>query len=418
MSNDPYPSIPTPDTPLTRGPCAALFWGAFLGCSWTWVIGMIFPALLLRDYGLWGWVVFAVPNVVGAAAMGAVLSKPERSAKIVREHGQACHWFTVITVAYHLFVIAWLFARLFGLGAVPMVVVAVGLCVAIGMRNKRSAMLFVAAGVALLSWGAFSYAVRMDGAWSLAKFVEPGGEATRLGMTDLLLFLPCSIFGFALCPYLDLTFHRARYSTSPGTGVAAFVFGFGFVFFSMILFSVCYGAQLLPMIQGDPEAELPGYWLVVLAVHLSLQAGFTITVHVRESIENAKANTALLVAMGGLAIMLGLATRIDSLPASPLIGELTGGEAGYRGFLLLYGTVLPAYVWLMMIPRLRGPVSSKGRFAQRVTYAATCFSTYPLGWIAFVQGRSPAIVFIVLIVVVSRVIVEALPRHATTSPDR
>ena len=72
MSNDLYPFQPEPGEPLTRGPVAALLWGVFLGCSWTWIIGMVFPALLLRDYGLYGWFVFATPNVLGAAAMGLV----------------------------------------------------------------------------------------------------------------------------------------------------------------------------------------------------------------------------------------------------------------------------------------------------------------------------------------------------------
>ncbi|MBV8780683.1 MAG: hypothetical protein JO353_04735, partial [Phycisphaerae bacterium] len=47
-----------------------LGWAIFLGVSWTWCIGMYLPVLLVRDYGFWGWVVFAIPNVVGAAAMG------------------------------------------------------------------------------------------------------------------------------------------------------------------------------------------------------------------------------------------------------------------------------------------------------------------------------------------------------------
>lgn len=411
VPDDSYPSIPTLDSPLTRGPWAALLWGAFLGCSWTWVIGMVLPALLLRDYGLWGWVVFAVPNVLGAAAMGWVLVRPGVSARIVREHGSACHQFTVVTVAYHLFVVAWLFSRLFGLGAVPMVVVGIGLCAVIGLRNRRSAMLFVAAGVWLLSIGCFFWAVRAPGAWSLAEWALPSTINSRLTDLDLLLFAPCAFVGFALCPYLDLTFHRARYSTSPGTGVGAFVFGFCVVFFLMIVFSVCYGAQLLPFIEGDAEAELPGLWLVLLAVHLSLQAGFTITVHVRESIENARASTPWLMGAGGLAIVLGLCARLDGLQTSPLTGGLTWGEAGYRGFLLFYGTVFPAYVWLVMIPRLRGPVTTKGRVHRLTIFSAASFATYGLGWIAFVQGRSMAIPLIMVLFVVARVAVELLPRH-------
>src|SRR4051812_22981962 len=50
-----------------ESPTRPVLWAIFLGVSWTWVIGMFLPVLLVRDYGLLGWVVFAIPNVIGAA---------------------------------------------------------------------------------------------------------------------------------------------------------------------------------------------------------------------------------------------------------------------------------------------------------------------------------------------------------------
>jgi len=416
VADTPYPHQSAPGDPLTRGPLAAVLWGAFLGCSWTWVIGMILPALLLRDYGMWGWAAFAAPNVIGAAVMGAVLYRPERSVAIVREHATACQQFTVVTVAYHLFVFAWLFERLFGLGAVPMLVIAVALCATLGMRNRNSAMLFVAAVVGLLSWGCFSWATRGPGAWDLANWQMPDGVATRLTGLDLALFAPCAGIGFFLCPYLDLTFHRARINTSPGTGVAAFVFGFGVVFASMIVFSVCYGAQLLKFIAGDPEAQLPGLWLVLLATHLTLQTGFTITVHVRESIENRAASTAWLALAGGLAMVLGLISRLDALPSSPITGGLTWGEAGYRGFLLLYGTALPGYVWLIMLRPLRGRPAPATRKTRLTLYTLTSIATYALGWGAFVMGHSTLLLGVIGLFVATRVVIELLPIERSQQP--
>lgn len=409
MPDDRYPYQPEPGEALTTGPGAAILWGAFLGSSWTWVIGMILPALLLRDYGVLGWVAFAVPNVVGAAAMGTVLYKPHWSSAIVRNHAAACQQFTVITVAYHLFVVAWLFSRLFGLAAVPMLVIAIALCATIGFRNRRSAMLGVAAVVTLLSWGCFIWATQGTGAWSLTDWAWPSAGVTRLSRYDLLMFVPCALTGFALCPYLDLTFHRARYSTSPGTGAAAFAFGFGVVFALMIVFSICYGSQLLPFIAGDPDAELSGFWLVLLGLHLSMQAGFTITVHVREMIEDPKANRPWLVWAGGMAILLGLAARVSTLPASPITGGLTWGEAGYRGFLLFYGTVFPAYVWLMMIPT-RGQLMHVSSAIRRTLFIVCCGLTYTLGWLAFVMGQSQVIPYIFAIFLLGRVVIEVLPR--------
>lgn len=418
MANDPYPYQPPTGAPLTRGPAAALLWGAFLGCSWTWVIGMIFPALLLRDYGLVGWLVFAIPNVLGAAMMGAVLYNPDRSVRIVKTHARACHHFTVATVAFQLFVAVWLFTALFGVATMPLLVVAIGLFASLGLRNRATAMLLLAAGLAVVSWGCFSYGVRADQAWGLADWALPTDGVNRLTQRDLLFFAPCAFVGFALCPYLDLTFHRARINTTPGTGVAAFFFGFGVVFASMIVFSICYGSLLLPFIQGDPDAQLPGLWLILLGTHLTLQAGFTITVHVRESIENPKANTRWLAIASMLAILLAIAARLTGLPDSPLTGDLTWGEAGYRGFLLLYGTVFPGYVWLIMIPPLRGPLTKQAIKLRSALFAGTCIVTYALGWTAFVLGHSVALAYLVGVFVLIRGIIELLPsdRPANKSP--
>lgn len=412
MANDHYPIQPEPGEALTRGPWAAVLWGAFLGCSWTWVIGMVLPALLLRDYGLFGWIAFAVPNVIGAALMGLVLLKPQWSVNIVQKHRLACQQFSVITVAYHLFVVAWLLSKLFGHAAVPILVVAIGLCASLGFRNRSIAMLYVAAGVAIVSWGCFSYATQLPGAWTLADWAWPTEGVNRLTKTDLLWFAPCALFGFALCPYLDLTFHRARINTSPGTGVGAFFFGFGIVFCSMIVFSICYGAKLLPFIQGDADAELTGAWLVILAIHLTLQAAFTVTVHVREMMEDRKANIPWLVTAGGIAILLGLFARISVLPDHPITGGLSWGEAVYRGFLLFYGTVLPGYVWLIMIRPIRGQLSGLSNELRNLTYAICCGLSLALGWVGFTIGETGKLPYLFGVFIVGRIVVELLPRES------
>src|SRR5947199_7998526 len=88
-----------------------LSWAAYLACSWTWCIGMFLPVLLVRDYGLGGWFVFAIPNVIGAAAMGWVLARPGASERLSTEHRTACVAFSAITLAFHAFFLAWLALR-------------------------------------------------------------------------------------------------------------------------------------------------------------------------------------------------------------------------------------------------------------------------------------------------------------------
>jgi len=409
MPEDSYPFPPDDGAPMTRGPLAALLWGAFLGCSWTWIIGMVFPALLLRDFGLWGWVAFAVPNVLGAAAMGTVLYKPKWAVDIVRNHHYACHNFTVITVAYHCYVIAWLFSAMFGIATIPMMAIALGVCFAVVSRNRHMASLILAAAVAVISYGCFSWMTQAPGAWDLVTFhpVEP-----RLKPPALWLFLPASLFGFALCPYLDLTFHRARVNTTGGTGALAFAFGFGVVFCSMIVISMCYGSKLLPFIQGDPKASLDGVWLVLLAVHLTVQAAFTITVHVREALEDDRASKAWLVCAATMAFAMGLVVGLDYLPHNRMRADLSWGEAVYRGILILYGTAFPAYVWMMMIPTLR-KLSPWGDEFRMGIYAISCSLLFVFSWRTYISREADMLIYIVGILVVGRIAIELLPKAST-----
>ena len=98
-----------------------LSWAIYLGMSWTWCIGMFLPVLLIREMGIWGWVVFAVPNVIGAALMGWVLKFPESSQRLVESHGVACRAFSGVTIAFHVFFVLWFVPRLVGLPTVTSV---------------------------------------------------------------------------------------------------------------------------------------------------------------------------------------------------------------------------------------------------------------------------------------------------------
>src|SRR5688500_16462821 len=91
------------DTPRRTDGARAIGWALFLAASWTWVIGMFLPVLLVRDFGMWGWIVFAVPNVIGAAAMGWRLRDADASKRFVRGHASACRACSLVTIAYHSF---------------------------------------------------------------------------------------------------------------------------------------------------------------------------------------------------------------------------------------------------------------------------------------------------------------------------
>src|ERR1700683_4886784 len=93
---------------------STLSWAIFLGMSWTWCIGMFLPVLLVRDYGVWAFVVFAVPNVIGAAAMAWVLPDADASRRWVEKPSGAVRWFSTVTVFFHLFFVVWIGPSLLG----------------------------------------------------------------------------------------------------------------------------------------------------------------------------------------------------------------------------------------------------------------------------------------------------------------
>ncbi len=390
-----------------RGTGAAVMWALFLGCSWTWVIGMFLPVLLVRDYGLWGWVAFAVPNVIGAGAMGFVLRGPGASLRLVEKHAAACRWFGLVTVAYQAYLIGAL-AGPWGLAAAGIIVVAI---LAAG-RKVSLRDTFAALIVFAISVGLFAYAQSTGQLWT---HLDPAMFTGRHSMVDLQLFIPAAVFGFALCPYLDLTFHRARQATTPGAGRAAFAIGFGVVFFSMILFSLGY-AGAFENVNAHIGFDLSAKLWPVLLVQLIVQGAFTAAVHLRSlrrptpadrpSGSLAEFALAITVAVG---LMLGLGVLLmDGEPGPWIKWQFVTSvtELGYRAFLLLYGTVFPAYVLLCMTPTYR-QVSHKSRIA---LFAVAAALSYPLAVTAFIANRSLWVLPILAVMVIGRVAVELLPR--------
>src|SRR5438045_4364218 len=81
-------------------------WAIYLAMSWTWCIGMFLPVLLVRDYGVWGWIVFAVPNVVGAAAVGW-LYRCRHGHPVTQAHARAISLFSLLTAGFQIYFACW-----------------------------------------------------------------------------------------------------------------------------------------------------------------------------------------------------------------------------------------------------------------------------------------------------------------------
>ncbi len=385
----------------TGGSLRTLGWAAFLGASWTWCIGMFLPVLLVRDYGLWAFFVFAVPNVVGAAAMGWVLRDAEASRRTLSNHLTAAVAFSMVTIVFHVFFLFAIVAPLAGSWFILPITVLASLLVWLIAHHVRGGWLVAACVVLAISLVVF---VMLGMRGALAMPAQQG----QLPSLSLLWLLPVTIFGFALCPYLDLTFHRARQSTSPVDGKAAFAIGFGVFFLAMIVLTLLYAPLLISRGGGGPSAAaLPPAPLVVwlVAVHMAVQAAFTIVAHARYAgrrMASLGAERTTVLASVSIALLIG------GLIASGRIVEyrgLSGTELAYRFFLAFYALVFPAYVWICMVPTRTSELAPRRAIA--VFIVATLIAA-PMFWMGFIERRMVWLLPGVAVVLLAQLVVRLL----------
>ncbi len=387
-----------------------LSWAAFLACSWTWCIGMWLPVILLRDFGIWSFAAFAIPNVVGAAAMGVVLRKPGLSEWITTEHKFAARTFSAVTIVFQLFFMLWLLGGDSAKkGTWPWyAVVLSGLLAFVAFHFGSRWIRQISLGVWVLSLLLLLWSLRSESlsAQSLPPPVLDPGE--------LLWLTPVLVLGFLLCPYLDLTFHRARQSLPGRAGSAAFVIGFGVVFLAMIVGTLGYGLALL----RDHASPLPTLLPMLLAAHIVMQLAFTIRAH--QSDEKGRDqdpvtplqwprdySTSPLAAIAYSTLML-LGFLAVGFSHKATYAGLNGAEIIYRGFMAFYGLVFPAYVWLCMLPL--GTTRTPRRLW---TFAAAVTLATPFYWMGFIERETWWLVPGVAIVLFAKLIAGDAPRRVT-----
>ena len=367
-------------------------WAVFLGCSWTWCIGMFLPVIFIRHLGIWGWIVFAVPNVIGAAGMGWVLRKPGQSEQIVHDHAAACSAFSAVTLAFHIFFLLWFVPRLVGLPIAACALALAALYLLITMMRQHWDL-----PAAAIVW-IFSIAM-------LILFVCRSGRiniflTSSEPAINAIWLAPVCIFGFFLNPYLDLTFHRARQALNATEARVAFGLGFGLFFFSMIVFTLLYAATISPLLAEDWAEHLRPALASIIAAQMIVQAAFTISVHARSFVlANPKRGIVfafLILAQG--ALFLALASNL-----LPRIRGIDAGELIYLLFMALYAVIFPAYVWLCMIPGrdgVTGPTTAKVR-----VLLLCVIVVIPMFWMAFIETKWPWLAPGLAVILLSRFII-------------
>ncbi len=362
---------------------------------------MWLPVILVRHFGWPGWVAFAIPNIAGAMSVGLVYRTRAQSAEFVARRLPTMRAFSKVTLALHAFVLTWALLWLFTaivsmlglpatLGPTPIPIAAllalgtlVGLWVAAAWFGSRS---FRAAGVvAAIVWvcSVFFLAMSVMTTPGFRALPQLAGDAREI---DLLFLAPVLVFGFALCPYLDLTIHRARQETPGPPGTRAFVLGYGLLFPVMIAGTLLYA-------QGWIDSRSLSFYVIA---HIAAQSWFTIAMHLRSLRDTARSprersSTPLLIGMA-----LGLA------PSSALLASIAGGtpiqsllsfDGIYRGFMAFYGLVFPALLWVWT-------TSQRDGRAATLTALVAIGLALPFFWLGFFEGRwlyLPAGLLIVLV---------------------
>ncbi len=351
------------DRAASRG---VLLPAVYLACSWTWVLGMFFPVLMISDFGWPGWIAFVVPNCLGAMSVGFFLRSPGHARRFAAQHREAIWLFSVVTVAFHAFFIAHLPAVL--LTAPPLThrvafVVIAAVMIALACRRRSLGyMLSSAPGVFALSLLTMVLAESLYHGQSLGLPPVDGTESR----SDLVAAVLPLALGFGLCPYLDATFLRIRHSTGERDGRRAFALSFLFLFPLLVTCTLLYADALLG------RRAIP----LILGVHFYVQAQFTTSLHVNEFPGSRRRSVMLLAAAG--AILLGALLPREHFRLS------------YELFMSAYALPFPVYLLAFGLPRMR--IQSPGRrwtcFLVTIIAASPCYLLGYLGrqWLWLFPG--------------------------------
>lgn len=326
---------------MTNRALPTIGWGIFCSASWTWCIGMFLPFVLLGQFGWPGFFAFLIPNVIGCAAFGYVLT-PTRQQFVRERCAGVCLWFSLATMAYQAFFAGWMLAPPIAFG---IVMVAILLAGSFGDRGWiRLAVIVTAASAVCIGKDFFP-----SGVQTLMQLPTSGTNPPE----SLLGLIPVIALGFIACPYLDLTFHRAL-EKSPSRH-------------AFLVFGIAFAATLFGVASfWDLKANGPTITFALISLW-AFQLCFTIGAHAREVRTRWKLAGIWALLLG---LALGWMTRLS--PAD----WMGGGEATYLRLLVLYGLVFPFF----LLFRLRKIPDWLGWLA-----IAACLPFYELG---FMQNRT------------------------------
>ena len=342
---------------------------------------MYLPVYLAKDFGALSFLVFAIPNIIGAAAVPFLL----RSAPAVRtfalRHLEAIRAFAFATILFHIvFLSGFMPTGILGLDlGVGGITVVMALLVGVSSRPRATTMAVGVWALSLILALCAILAARKGLYYSM-----PPVHGTY-SLLQLAMASPAIIIGFLLCPLLDGTFLATREFHGLRTE-RIFLLAFLALFPALILITLGYAGRIL-------TNHALSYFLFV---HLALQSGFTIgvqwwalrwlrTLRAERPAEAVAAidgahrwgGRILLAAVG---LSFGAAMFAQNFGVS-LHADLSPQRLAYDLMLSLYGLVFPAYLMAIAVPPLIGRRGCAWVFLGALAVAG------PLYWIAAMDHR-------------------------------
>ncbi len=317
-------------------------WASFLACSWTWCIGMFLPVILMRDYGPLSWLMFAVPNVIGAAGMGYLIKRQEDSLEIVNRNKLACTTFSIVTILFQIYFLGWI-SIFTPKNLTTLICVGLILLYFLTIKSEGFGAIFVWLFSLLCILSAL-YFVPLE-EFRFFEFVNLVKDKGAL-----LSLTPICTFGFLLCPYLDLTFHKVRQSNNHHDSKIIFTLGFAVMFLVMILFTFVYSEPFNSIISGLPlvRNNIPDLFVYAILLHIFIQAGFTSIIHIT-SLQSIQRNKVILPALLISAIIIYILPKM--LNGIHSILDIDLNEIIYRSFMAFYALIAPSYIFYFIFPK-------------------------------------------------------------------
>lgn len=228
---------------------------------------MYLPVLLYDMYGWSAVIAFAVPNVIGVMLFGRIVRRVSQSMAMIRRHQAAMTWFSGITVAFHVYFLAWVWHAECGANWLVSMFVPIPLFIAAmavrGLSDRTFRQIaIVVYGLSLVLGLSLGLNMLDNGVAVPRERVWPAFESW-----GIVFLAPVMTMGFAICPYFDLTFHRAYHGAGGGENGRRIFTIFGIMFALMIGITALYAISGISLGIGQ---------------HIAMQAWFTMAIHLRE----------------------------------------------------------------------------------------------------------------------------------------